>query len=222
MKNILVSPSLMCADQLSIGKEAEKLAQSGADLLHIDIMDGVFVPNIQLGTELVRAVKRVSKLPLDIHLMITEPEKKLGMFEFGPGDIVSVHYEATPHPIRALQAVKDRGARPFIALNPATPLEVLCDMLYIVDGVLLMAVNPGFAGQSVIPSAFDKTARLSAMLERAGRRDVKIEIDGNVSFENGERFVKCGADILVAGSSCLFRKGTEYSQAVKTLKTYSM
>lgn len=218
MKNILVAPSLMCADQLDIGRELEELKRAGADYIHIDVMDGCFVPNIQLGTELIRSVKRADVLPLDIHLMITEPEKKLDMFCFGEGDIVSIHYEAASHPLRALEAIKSRGAKAFLALNPKTPTEVLRDMLYILDGVLIMTVEPGFAGQRMIPSACSRISRVKQLILDSPYPDILIEADGNISFDNVRSVTSSGADMLVAGTASLFSGKYNYERSVNLLK----
>ena len=149
----------MCADQLRLYDEINALIKAGSDVIHIDVMDGEFVPNIQIGTETVKAVKRDFDIPLDIHLMINSPERKLDYFKFGEGDFVSVHYETTSHPARAAEYIKAKGAKALLALNPATPLNVLTDIYTCFDGVLIMTVNPGYSGQKLIPGTLDKIKR---------------------------------------------------------------
>jgi ribulose-phosphate 3-epimerase len=170
-------------------------------------MDGVFVPNLMLGTDAIRQLRRMSSIPLDIHLMIEKPEDKLEWFDIQPGELVSVHVESTRHLQRALAKIRGLGARPMAALNPATPLCMVEDVMADVDGILVMTVNPGFAGQKLVPQMLDKIARLRAMLDAAGRKEVLIEVDGNVSFENAKLMSAAGADIFVAGTSSIYAKG---------------
>lgn len=202
-----LAPSLMCVSEW---KDSEKvlgqLEENRIELLHADVMDGEFVSNLMLGTESIRHLRKASSIPLDIHLMITRPEDKLDWFDIQPGEYVSVHAESTRHLQRTLARIREYGAHPMVALNPATPLYVLEDVLEDVDGVLLMTVNPGFAGQRLVPQTLDKIARLRKMLDEAGRPEVRIEVDGNVSFENGTKMRQAGADIFVCGSSSIFSK----------------
>lgn len=214
MNGIIISPSLMCADQLRLFDELTALEAAGADYLHIDVMDGEFVPNIQLGVELMKAIKKQFKTPLDIHLMIEAPHRKLDYFPIGEGDMVSVHYESTPHPQRVLSAIRERGAKALLALNPATPLCVCEDILSSVDGLLIMTVNPGYSGQSMVDGMLEKIRRAA---DTAGK-DKIIEVDGNVSFENAEKMRKAGANALVCGSSSIFSGAYDYKDAVKRLK----
>jgi ribulose-phosphate 3-epimerase len=159
-----------------------------------------------LGTESIRHLRKASPIPLDIHLMIQRPEDKLDWFDIQPGEYVSVHAESTRHLQRALAKIRSYGAHPIVALNPATPLYMVEDVLDDVDGVLLMTVNPGFAGQKLVPQTLDKITRLRTMLDEAGRSQVLIEVDGNVSFINGEKMRRAGADMFVCGSSSIFSK----------------
>jgi ribulose-phosphate 3-epimerase len=182
------------------------LEDGGVDVLHVDVMDGEFVANLMLGTESIRHLRKASSIPLDIHLMIQRPEDKLDWFDIQPGEYVSVHAESTRHLQRALAKIRSYGAHPIVALNPATPLYMVEDVLEDVDGVLLMTVNPGFAGQKLVPQTLDKISRLRTMLDKAGRGHVLIEVDGNVSFVNGEKMRRAGADMFVCGSSSIFSK----------------
>ena len=214
MSNIKkISPSLMCADFMNLGRDIKEMERLGIDYLHIDIMDGSFVPNYTLGTDFVSAVKKITNIPLDIHLMIDEPERKLDWFDFGEGDYVSVHYEATKHVQRALQKIKDKGAKTMLAINPATPLCVIEDVAADLNAVLIMTVNPGFAGQKLVPQTLDKIKRAKNLYP-----DIEIEVDGNVSFENAKLMSQAGADIFVAGSSSLFMKGKTLDETVKMLR----
>ncbi len=204
MGTLKLAPSLMCCDFLRLGEQIRVFEDHAIDVLHIDIMDGSFVPNITLGTDFVRQIKRATDIPLDIHMMTENPERLLDMLEFGEGDYVSIHYESTRHVQRALRAIKDRGARALLALNPATPVEMASELVDDVDGLLIMSVNPGFAGQKVIPHSFEKIARAKQFLISNGKENAEIEVDGNVSLENAIRMRAAGADILVLGTSGIF------------------
>lgn len=212
MHKALLAPSVMCVSAWDGMKDLEALKRSGVELLHADVMDGEFVPNLMLGTEAIKALRRVSPIPLDIHLMIERPEDKLGWFDLQPGEYVSVHVESTKHLQRALSRIRDCGARPMVALNPATPLCMIEDVLEDVEAVLLMTVNPGFAGQKLVPQTLEKITRLRQMLDKAGKTQVRIEVDGNVSFENGAKMRAAGADMFVCGTSSLFAKGASVEE----------
>lgn len=214
-----ISPSLMCADFLHLGDELRVLEDCGIEYLHIDIMDGVFVQNYTLGTDFIRRLHANCPIPLDLHLMITEPNLKLDWFEMRPGDLVGIHYEAEPHVQRALAAIRDRGARPMIVLNPATPLSVLDEILPDIEAVLLMTVNPGFAGQKLIPQTLDKITRLRRMLDERGYENVEIEVDGNVSFENAAKMSAAGANIFVAGTSSIYAKTATVKENAEKLRS---
>lgn len=218
MRTKKIAPSIMCAPLLEVDGCLRTLEASGADLIHVDIMDGSFVSNYTLGTNFVKELKSRTRVPLDIHLMIEDPEKKLQWFDFGQGDYVSVHYEASRHLHRALAAIRDRGAKAMVALNPATPICVLESVLDDIDAVLVMTVNPGFAGQALIESTINKICRLRAYLNDAGYPDIEIEVDGNVSFENAKRMFEVGADIFVAGSSSVFSKMGSLSENIAKLR----
>ena len=164
----MISPSIMCADFGNIREQLATMKEHGIEYLHVDIMDGTFVPNYTLGTDFCRFLKRESDIPLDIHLMIADPEQKLEWFPIGPGDYVSVHYEAGYHILRSLQAIRKMGAKPMVALNPGTPIQALDCLLDDIDGVLLMTVNPGFAGQKLVSGAKQRIDGTRKMLDERG------------------------------------------------------
>lgn len=195
----IIAPSLLSADFLNLEKEVRLINESRAEWLHLDIMDGRFVPNISFGLPVVEAVRKVSDKLLDVHLMIEEPEKYITAFGKAGADLLSLHYEATRHLHRAMQQIRDAGMKAGVVLNPATPVELLTDILPYLDFVLLMSVNPGFGGQKFIPQILKKTERLSTMIKEGGY-DVLIEVDGGVNAVTGPELFAAGADALVAGS----------------------
>ena len=209
---------MMCADIFSLGETLDVFKKNGVSYLHIDVMDGEFVPNFTLGTDYCRKMKQASSIPLDIHLMINDPEKKLSWFDFGEGDIVSVHFESTKHPYLALQMIRERGAKAFLAINPGTASSVILPMLDVLDGVLVMTVNPGFAGQKLVESTLSKISEIRALAKEYGK-DLLIETDGNVSFENAVRMSRAGADIFVAGTSAVFRRDMSLAEGLMKLQT---
>jgi len=212
-----IAPSVMCAPLFSLDSCLKEM-ESCCDLLHLDVMDGSFVPNYTLGTDFIRQLKAKTKLPLDIHLMIDDPETKLDWFAFSEGDYVSVHFEASRHLNKALGMIRKRGAKALVAINPGTPISALDSVLEDIDGVLVMTVNPGFAGQKMVASTLQKIRRLRAYLEENGHGDLEIEVDGNVSFENARLMRQAGADIFVAGSSSVFAPGATLAENTKTLR----
>lgn len=215
----MLSPSVMCfSPWQGADRILDQLHRSGIELLHADVMDGDFVPNFMLGTDAIKHLRRASPIPLDIHLMINRPEEKLSWFDLQPGEFVSIHAESTRHLQRALARVRDFGARPMVAINPATPLCAIEEVLPDVDGVLVMTVNPGFAGQKLVPQTLDKIARLRRMLDAAGLDGVRIEVDGNVSFENAVKMRAAGADIFVCGTSSIFQKGAAIDENIARLR----
>lgn len=211
----MLAPSMMCVSEWqNPGDTLRTLESCGIELLHADVMDGSFVPNLMLGTESVKHLRAASRIPLDIHLMIERPEDKIAWFDPQPGEYVSVHAESTRHLQRALSRIRECGAHPMAALNPATPLCMLEDVLDDVEGVLLMTVNPGYAGQKLVPQTIAKIRRLRELLDAAGRRSVRIEVDGNVSFENGAKMRAAGADMFVCGTSSVFWKGAAVAENI--------
>ncbi len=213
-----ISPSVMCADFLDLKATLHEFEERRIELLHVDIMDGVFVPNFTLGTDFVKMLKKSTTIPLDIHCMVTDVEKKLEWFPFGEGDYVSVHYESTQHLGEALTYIRSKGAKPMIALSPDTPISVLNEYLDNIDAVLIMTVYPGFAGQKLIESTLDKIRQLRVFLDKNGYEDIEIEVDGNVSFTNAVRMNKVGANIFVAGTSSVFRSDMSLSEGIAQLR----
>ena len=202
--NKCVSPSLMCCDFFKMEEIISAFEKADTEYFHFDIMDGTFVPNYTLGTDFIRQIKKRSSIPADIHLMVENPDNKIDYFDLGKGDIVSVHVETTKHLQRLLTKIRQKGARPFVAINPATPLSSVEEVLDDIDGLVIMTVNPGFAGQKLIPSTLDKIRRARKMLDERGKTDVEIEVDGNVSYENAKLMSEAGANIFVAGTSSVF------------------
>jgi ribulose-phosphate 3-epimerase len=194
----------MCADFLNLGAELDALKAGGIEYLHIDIMDGVFVQNYTLGTDFIKKLHAATDIPLDIHLMIKDPETKLDWFDIREGDYVAIHYEACTHHQAVLSKIKSKGGKTMLALNPGTPLCVLEELLPDLDAVLIMTVNPGFAGQKMVPHSIEKIARVREFLDSHGRADTEIEVDGNVSIPNAKMMKAAGANIFVAGTSAVF------------------
>ena len=208
----------MCADFLRLTEQLAEMRAQGVEYLHVDIMDGVFVPNYTLGVDFCRLLHEASPIPLDMHLMIAEPEAKIRWFPIREGDYVTVHYEAGYHISRSLQTIRDLGGKPMVALNPGTPPEALRCLTDELDGVLVMAVNPGFAGQKFIPATIGKISDVRRMLDGAGRADADIEVDGNVSLTNARRMRAAGANIFVAGTSSVFRGDNRLGEHIVALR----
>ncbi|MBQ1968379.1 MAG: ribulose-phosphate 3-epimerase [Flavobacteriales bacterium] len=215
MKEKLISPSLLSANFASLGADMEMLNTSGADYIHVDVMDGVFVPNISFGMPVLKYMKLQTKKPLDVHLMIIEPERYIDKFVELGADILTIHAEATHHLHRAVQMIKSAGAQAGVSINPATPVSVLEDIICDVDWVLIMSVNPGFGGQSFIENTYAKIARLREMIEKSGS-SARIEIDGGVNGNNAARLFDAGADMLVAGNYVFGHENP--SRAIEILK----
>ena len=197
--SVIVSPSLLSADFLHLSKDIEMVNRSQADWFHLDIMDGVFVPNISYGLPVVSQIKKMATKPLDVHLMIVQPERYVEAFHKAGADILTVHYEACTQLHRTIQQIKAQGMKAGVSLNPHTPVSLLEDVIEDIDVVLLMSVNPGFGGQSFIEQTINKVDKLKKLIMESNSHTL-IEIDGGVNFETGKRLVNAGADALVAGS----------------------
>ncbi|MBR1964285.1 MAG: ribulose-phosphate 3-epimerase [Muribaculaceae bacterium] len=196
---MLISPSLLSADFGNIQRDVEMLNASAADMIHLDVMDGVFVPNISFGFPVIKAVQKHATKPLDVHLMIVEPQKYVSQVRDCGADIMNVHYEVCPHLHRTIQQIKQAGMKAAVTINPATPVSLLEDIVADVDMVLLMSVNPGFGGQKFIPGTIKKVKQLRELISASGS-SAKIQVDGGVNMETGAQLAQAGADILVAGN----------------------
>lgn len=214
-RTIKVAPSILSADFSRLGDEIRAVEAAGADIIHVDVMDGHFVPNITIGPLIVEAVRRSTKLPLDVHLMITNPELYIADFAKAGADYLAVHAETAFHLHRLIQAIKEHNVKAAVALNPATPLSVLDHILPDLDMVVIMSVNPGFGGQSFIPSVMEKIRQLRKRIDEAGLH-IEIEVDGGVKPSNAVEIAAAGADILVAGSAVYGAK--DYAAAIKAIK----
>src|ERR1700737_4315532 len=212
---VLIAPSILSADFGRLAEEVRAVEQAGADYVHVDVMDGRFVPNLTLGPPIVQAVKKATRLPLDVHLMIVEPEKYVEDFARAGASIISVHTETCPHLHRTLQQIRQAGVTPAAVLNPSTPLVMVEEVLSDLGMVLLMSVNPGFGGQSFIPQTLDKLRRLRRMIE-ARQLPVDIEVDGGINPSNAAQVVEAGANVLVAGTAVFGSK--DYRAAIAALR----
>lgn len=205
--DVLIAPSILSADFTRLGEQVAEAEKGGADWIHIDVMDGHFVPNITVGPLVVEAARRATKLPLDVHLMIENPDRYVPDFVSAGADLLTVHQETCPHLHRTVQRIRELGVRPGVSLNPSTPAETLVDVLPFVELVLVMTVNPGFGGQRFIRETLPKITRLTEMFESAGTPDVRIEVDGGIDAQTAPAVVSFGANVLVAGSA-VFSKGS--------------
>ena len=210
-----IAPSILAADFASLGEGIRAVERGGATLLHVDVMDGHFVPNISIGVPVVASLRKATRLPLDVHLMIENPERYIPLFAEAGADMISVHQEATPHLDRALAMIREHGCQPGAVINPATPVSTLSEVLGSVDHVLVMSVNPGFGGQKFMPGALEKIRQLKLSRERYNL-DFRIEVDGGVGPENVIDLVRAGAEILVAGTSIFHTP--DPAEAVRAMK----
>jgi ribulose-phosphate 3-epimerase len=211
-----IAPSILSADFAALGEAVARVEAGGADQLHVDVMDGRFVPNITIGPPVIESIRKRTRLPLDVHLMIVEPERYIETFVRAGADLLTVHAEACPHLNRTLHQIREAGAKAGVALNPSTPPETIEWVLDDLDLILVMSVNPGFGGQSFIPSSIAKVRQIRTLL---GKRPVEISVDGGVNRDNAGPLVQAGATILVAGSAIFGAQ--DPAQAVKDLRSAS-
>jgi len=215
----MISASMMCADLVNLKETLHIFEEERVDYLHIDVMDGAFVPNFGLGVDYIRSLRELTKIPLDIHLMVRDPEYKLQWIGIQKDDIVSIHYESTFQVQRALDWLDPFGCKKFLAINPATPIYAIEEVLDYIDGVNLLMVNPGFAGQKIVESTLKKAAKLQQFLVEHGKQDLIFEADGNITLEHAKQLRAIGADMFVAGTSSVFMgKVGEYRDNIKKLK----
>lgn len=215
-RSVKIAPSILSADFARLGSQVAEAEAAGADWIHVDVMDGRFVPNITIGPLVVEAVKRSTRLPLDAHLMIVEPERYVEAFVAAGAERVTVHAEACLHLHRTLQQIRDLGARPGVVINPATPLSAIEEIVADVDLILIMSVNPGFGAQKFIEASVDKIARTRALCERTGSR-AEIEVDGGIDVRTAPRVVAAGATVLVAGNA-IFKHPDGIAAAIAALR----
>ena len=213
---IKLAPSILSADFARLGEQVAEVARAGADYIHVDVMDGHFVPNITIGASVVASIRPLTSLPLDVHLMVEHPERFISEFVHAGADIITVHVEACPHLHGAIELIKKLGARAGVSLNPPTPLSAVDEFIHHVDLVLIMSVNPGFGGQSFIPETLPRIAKMRKILDDRGL-SAELEVDGGINADNAPDIVKAGANVLVAGNS-IFGAEDGISQALQRLR----
>ena len=215
MNKIRIAPSILSCNFLELGKEIKDVEKAGADLIHIDVMDGHFVPNITIGPLFVEAVKKIAAKPLDVHLMIENPSTFVQDFISKGADIVTVHAEADAHLFRTLEVIKSSGKKAGVSLNPSTPITFLDHVIHIVDLILIMTVNPGFGGQAYIPAMEEKIRNTRKMIEKSGRK-IDLEVDGGIKADNAKKIVRAGGDILVMGTEIFHSK--DYKEKIQEVR----
>ena len=216
-KNILISPSVLAADFSKLGEEIHLVSEAGADLIHLDVMDGHFVPNLSFGADIIKGIRGFSNLPFDVHLMIENPEHYVDAYVEAGANFITVHPEATPHIHSVLQKIHKAGVKTGIALNPGTPIEALENVIDIIDLILVMTVNPGFGGQSFLSSQLPKISKIRTIIDDGGH-SIDLSVDGGINPITAKLAIDAGANILVAGTS-IFKAGDEtYSKSIKRLR----
>jgi ribulose-phosphate 3-epimerase len=219
--NHLIAPSILSCDFAHVGRDVEMVCRAGADWLHVDVMDGMYVPNMSFGLPVVAAMKRHSTIPLDVHLMIDQPERYLADFRNAGADIITIHPEACVHLHAAIQQIHKLGAKAGAAINPATPVSALEEVIADLDVVCLMSVNPGWGGQQFIPGSLAKIGKLRKLIEESGSKAL-IEVDGGVKLDNGQQVLDAGVDVLVSGSGIFGQENPEAAIArFKSMKAYT-
>ena len=218
MDRTLIAPSILAADFAKLGEEVAAVERAGADMIHVDVMDGHFVPNLTIGPTVIKSIRPYSKLPFDVHLMIAPVDPYIEAFREAGADIITVHPEAGPHVHRTLQAVKASGAKAGVSLNPGTPTEHVDPIIDLVDLILVMSVNPGFGGQSFIESALPKIETIRKKIDATGR-DIILEVDGGVNAKTAPRVIAAGATALVAGTAVFGGDATAYADNIKRLRS---
>ena len=214
---VKISPSILAADFACLGEEVTAICEAGCDYVHVDVMDGHFVPNLTIGPGVVKAIKPHASKPLDVHLMISPVDAFIDLFAEAGADIITFHPEAGPHPHRTVQAIKAAGCKAGISLNPATPIAALKELIEDIDLILVMSVNPGFGGQKFIKTQLEKIRRIRDLITDAGR-EIELEVDGGVNSKNAEEIIAAGADVLVAGTA-IFQNGKQaYADNIKALR----
>ncbi len=216
LRKKLLAPSILAGDFSNLEREIKEVEEAGADIIHLDVMDGRYVPNITIGPPVIESIRKVTKLPFDAHLMIVEPEKYVDDFISAGVNMISFHMDATIHAHRLVDHLKSRGIITGVAVNPATPINTLEEIIHYIDFVLIMSVNPGFSGQKFIPQVLGKIPKLKKLMEETGRTDLIIEIDGGINKDNIREISELGVDIFVAGSSIF--GAPDKKEAIRVLK----
>ena len=216
MSSVLIAPSILSADFGHLADAVSQVEAAGADFIHVDVMDGHFVPNLTIGPPIVEALRPVTTLPLDVHLMMTNPDQFIPEFARAGANYLTVHVETCPHLHRTIQLIKEHGVKAGVTLNPSTPIVTLEEVVHLVDLILIMSVNPGFGGQSFIPSSLDKISRARDLVTRT-HSSALLEVDGGIKVDNAGDIVRAGADVLVAGSAIF--GSSDYSATIQALRT---